>query len=211
MPRKRHARFEIGCNKALQQRKAYQNKYESDLLPPDLKTYGDEAQKILDRLQTKDEKWFNVSIMVTNFGETKESVADDSMQARSIASKHSCDLKQCDFSQEECLASCLPLGLAHTYPKRGLATSAVAVFVPFTTREIFMAPPALYYGLNAISNNIIMADRKKLSSPNGLVLGTPGSGKSFAAKREILINCLLSQDDIIICDPEGEARQEAVA
>ena len=62
----------------------------------------------------------------------------------------------------------------------------------------------LSIGLNALSNNLIMADRKKLKNPNGLILGTPGSGKSFAAKREIPNVFIVTKDDIIICDPEGE-------
>ena len=67
-----------------------------------------------------------------------------------------------------------------------------------------MPAPAIYYGLNALSNNMIMADRKRLRTPNGVILGTPGSGKSFSAKREILSCFLMTRDDVIICDPEGE-------
>ena len=88
--------------------------------------------------------------------------------------------------------------------KRALTTTSTAIFVPFTTQELFMAGESLYYGLNALSNNMIMVDRKKLKNPNGLILGTPGSGKSFAAKREITNAFFVTKDDIIIGDPEGE-------
>ena len=79
-----------------------------------------------------------------------------------------------------------------------------AVFVPFTTQELFQGGEALYYGLNALSNNMIMVDRKQLKNPNGLILGTPGSGKSFSAKREMANAFLITEDDIIVCDPEAE-------
>ena len=89
--------------------------------------------------------------------------------------------------------------------QRGLTTSSTAIFVPFTTQELFdNGKESLYYGLNALSNNLIMVDRKKLKNPNGLILGTPGSGKSFSAKREICNAFLVTDDDIIICDPEAE-------
>ena len=79
------------------------------------------------------------------------------------------------------------------------------IFVPFTTQELFQnGKEALYYGINALSNNLIMVDRKLLKNPNGLILGTPGSGKSFSAKREIANCFLLTNDDVIICDPEAE-------
>ena len=111
-----------------------------------------------------------------------------------------------DYQQEEGLMSSLPLGVNQIEIQRGLTTSSTAIFVPFTTQELFQTgKEALYYGVNALSNNIIMVDRKKLKNPNGLILGVPGSGKSFSAKREIT-NVFLScpDDDIIICDPEGE-------
>ena len=101
--------------------------------------------------------------------------------------------------------SCLPLGLNQIEIQRGLTTSSTAIFVPFTTQELFQnGKEALYYGINALSNNLIMVDRKLLKNPNGLILGTPGSGKSFSAKREIANCFLLTNDDIIICDPEAE-------
>ena len=82
--------------------------------------------------------------------------------------------------------SSLPLADCQIEIQRGLTTSSTAIFVPFTTQELFdNGKESLYYGLNALSNNLIMVDRKKLKNPNGLILGTPGSGKSFSAKREI--------------------------
>ena len=93
--------------------------------------------------------------------------------------------------------------------QRGLTTSSTAVFVPFTTQELYQSGrESLYYGLNALSNNLIMVDRKRLKNPNGLILGTPGSGKSFSAKREITNAFLVTDDDIIVCDPEAEVRHE---
>ena len=101
--------------------------------------------------------------------------------------------------------SSLPLAKNLIEIERGLTTSSTAIFIPFTTQELFQSgSEALYYGLNAVSNNLIMVDRKKLKNPNGLILGTPGSGKSFAAKREIANAFLSTNDDVIICDPEAE-------
>ena len=101
--------------------------------------------------------------------------------------------------------SSLPLAYNQIEIQRGMTTSSTAIFVPFTTQELFQdGKEALYYGLNALSNNLIMVDRKKLKNPNGLILGTPGSGKSFSAKREITNAFLTTSDDIIVCDPESE-------
>ena len=97
-----------------------------------------------------------------------------------------------------------PIGCNDTGIERVLTTKSTAILVPFCTQELFMPAPAIYYGLNALSNNMIMADRKRLRTPNGVILGTPGYGKSFSAKREILSCFLMTRDDIIICDPEGE-------
>ena len=102
------------------------------------------------------------------------------------------------------MMSSLPLGVSHIPIKRALTTTSTAIFVPFTTQELFMGGDSLYYGLNATSNNLIMVDRKKSKNPNGLILGTPGSGKSFAAKREMTNVFFTTNDDIIIGDPEGE-------
>lgn len=88
--------------------------------------------------------------------------------------------------------------------ERSLTTSALAVFVPFVTQELFMGGESMYYGLNALSNNMILLDRKQSRCPNGLVFGTPGSGKSMSCKREITFIILTTKDNVIICDPEDE-------
>ena len=101
--------------------------------------------------------------------------------------------------------SSLPLADCQIEIQRGLTTSSTAIFIPFTTQELYQSgKESLYYGLNALSNNLSLVDRKKLKNPNGLILGTPGSGKSFSAKREIANAFLVTDDDIIVNDPEGE-------
>ena len=176
-----------------------------DIIPSDLATYGSEAKKLLQDLQSRNERMFLVSFLVLNTADNPRQLGNNIFQAGSIAQKYNCQLTRLDFQQEEGLMSCLPLGLNQIEIQRGLTTSSTAIFVPFTTQELFQnGKEALYYGINALSNNLIMVDRKLLKNPNGLILGTPGSGKSFSAKREIANCFLLTNDDVIICDPEAE-------
>ena len=188
-----------------EQKKAVRAGYDMDIIPSDLATYGGEAQKLLEDLQSRNERMFLLTFLVMNTGESRKALALNVKQAQSIALQHNCQLIPLDFQQEDGLVSCLPLGLNRIAIQRGLTTSSTAIFVPFTTQELCQrSSEALYCGLNALSNNIIMVDRKWLKNPNGIILGTPGSGKSFAAKREMTNVMLLTDDDVIICDPEGE-------
>ena len=187
-----------------EQKKAVRAGYDMDVLPSDLMTYGGEAKKLLEDLQSRNERMFLVTILIMNTATSKKKLDNILFHTAAIAQKYNCALKRLDFRQEQGLMSSLPLGINEIDIQRGLTTSATAVFVPFTTEELFQADEALYCGINAISNNMIMADRKLLKNPNGLILGTPGSGKSFSAKREMANAFLITKDDIIICDPEGE-------
>ena len=188
-----------------EQKKAVRAGYDMDIIPSDLATYGTEAKKLLQELQSRNERMFLLTFIVVNTADTKQQLKNNVFQASSIAQKYNCALTKLDFRQEEGLMSSLPLGLSQIEIQRGLTTSSVAIFVPFTTQELFQTgKEALYCGINALSNNLIMVDRKLLKNPNGLILGTPGSGKSFSAKREIANVFLVTDDDIIICDPEAE-------
>jgi hypothetical protein len=187
-----------------EQKKAVRSGYDMDIIPTDLATYGNEAKTLLEDLQSRNERMFLVTIVVMNTAKKRQKLENDVFAAAGVAQKYNCALKRLDFQQEQGLMSSLPLGLNQIEIKRGLTTSSVAIFVPFTTCELFQKGESMYYGLNALSNNLIMANRKSLKNPNGLFLGTPGSGKSFAAKREIVNVFLLTKDDIIISDPEAE-------
>jgi len=187
-----------------EQKKAVRAGFDMDVLPPDLVTYGKEAQTLLNDLQSRNERMFLVTVLVVNTAKKKQKLENDIFAAAGIAQKYNCALKRLDWQQEQGFMSSLALGQNQIEIERGLTTSSTAIFVPFTTCELFQTGEALYYGLNALSSNLIMADRKKLKNPNGLFLGTPGSGKSFSAKREIVNVFLMTDDDIIISDPEGE-------
>ncbi|HEK9245714.1 TPA: conjugal transfer protein TraE, partial [Streptococcus equi subsp. equi] len=185
-------------------KKAIRAGYDMDILPSDLVTYGAEAKNLLSELQNHDEKMFLITILFMNTSKSKGKLDNTVFTLKSIANRHNCSLKNLNYRQEQGLVASLPLGINEVEIERGLTTSAAAIFIPFTTEELFIKGESLYYGLNALSRNIIMADRKKLKNPNGLILGTPGSGKSFAAKREITNAFLITDDDIIIADPEAE-------
>ena len=187
-----------------EQKKAVRAGYDMDIIPTDLATYGEEAQSLLQDLQSRNERMFLVTVLVQNIAPKRQKLFTDIFAASGIAQKYNCALKRLDYQQEQGLMSSLALGRNQIEIQRGLTTSSTAIFVPFTTCELFQQGQALYYGLNALSNNLIMADRKQLKNPNGLFLGTPGSGKSFSAKREIVNVFLLTDDSIIIADPENE-------
>lgn len=187
-----------------EQKKALKAGYDVDMIPYELKYSLNEAQELLDDLQNKNQRMFKVTILINTFAEDKNTLDDAVYQIMATArSKANCKVGTLDYLQEEALNSILPLGKNHVDIRRTLTTASTAIFVPFTTQELFQKG-GMYYGLNALSRNLIFFDRKTLKNPNGFLLGTPGSGKSFSAKRE-MVNVLLNTDDeVLIIDPERE-------
>ena len=176
-----------------------------DIIPSDLNTYGGEAKRLLEDLQSRNERMFLVTALFLNTAKTKQALDNAIFQTAGIAQKYNCSLRRLDYMQEQGLMSSVPLGMNMIPIKRALTTTSTAIFVPFTTQELFMGGESLYYGLNALSNNMIMVDRKKLKNPNGLILGTPGcfteetklllpDGRKvsflelFAEKEEVFVN-----------------------
>ena len=195
---------DIGKMKVEEQRKAVRAGYDPDILPPDLITFSKDAAELLADLQSRNERMFLLTFTVVNMAPTRQRLENDVFTVGGIAQKYNCALKRLDWQQEQGFVSSLALGYNEVEIQRGMTTSSTAIFIPFMTRELRMDGQALYYGMNALSHNVIMADRKKLKSANGMYLGSTGSGKSFAAKRELLNVFLATNDRIVIVDPMGE-------
>ena len=201
----KHTITELDRSKIEEQKKAVRAGYDMDIIPSDLATYGRDAKSLLEELQSQDQRLFMVTFLILTTGKTKQELETNLLQVSSIAQKHSCQIIRLDYEQEPGLMSSLPLAWNQIDIERALTTSATAIMVPFTTQELFQTnDEAIYSGLNALSGNMIFLDRKRLKTPNGLILGTPGSGKSFTTKREIYSVFLSTKDDIIVCDPESE-------
>ena len=188
-----------------EQKKAVRAGYDMDIIPSDINTFGIDAKKLLEDLQGRNERMFLVTVLIMNTAKTKKALNSAIFEVQSIAQQRNCPLRRLDYQQEDGLMASVPIGINNIGIQRALTTSSTAIFVPFTTQELFSdSPESLYCGLNALSNNMIMVDRKMLKNPNGLILGTPGSGKSFSAKREMTNAFLVTNDDIYVCDPEAE-------
>ena len=196
---------DIDKSKIDEQKRASRGGYDMDLLPPDLTTFEGGAKDLLDDLQNGDERFFLVTVLMLNTEQSRKKLDNNLAEALGVAQMHSCSLKRLDYEQEDGLLSVLPIGYDGIDIKRGLTTSATAIFMPFATMELFDDDKEnLYYGINAVSNNMIMCNRKVLNVPNGLILGKPGYGKSFSTKRE-MENCIfITDDDLLVIDPEGE-------
>ncbi|KAA9237653.1 MULTISPECIES: VirB4-like conjugal transfer ATPase, CD1110 family [Aerococcus] len=196
---------DLDAMKIEEQRKAVRSGYDMDILPPDLRHNIDEAQALLDDLLTRNERSFLVTITVMCAENDKEKLESSIYSVRALCQKYNINFRIPYYQQEEALMTTLPIGVNQVSLDRMLTTSSTAIFIPFITQELFQTTgKPQYYGLNQLSQNMIMADRRQLRNPNGLILGTPGSGKSFGAKREIVDVFLTTDDDIIITDPEAE-------
>lgn len=195
---------DIGKMKAEEQKKAVRAGYDMDILPPDLITFSKDAAELLTDLQSRNERMFLLTFTVINLAPTRQRLENDVFAVGGIAQKYNCALKRLDWQQEQGFVSSLALGYNGVEIQRGMTTSSTAIFIPFMTKELRMDGASIYYGMNALSGNVIMADRKRLKSANGLYLGSTGSGKSFSAKREIINVFLSTKDRIVIVDPMGE-------
>ena len=196
---------DLDKTKIEEQKKAVRSGYDMDIIPSDLATYGTAAKDLLQDLMNHNERMFQFTFLIMNTADSKRQLKNVLDQAKAIATQHNCALVPLDFQQESGMVACLPLGKNPVEISREMTTSATAIFIPFTTQELFQTEGRpLYCGVNALSNNIIMVDRLNQKNPNGIILGTPGSGKSFSAKLEMLSVFLMTPDDIMVCDPEGE-------
>ena len=186
-----------------EQKKASMSGYDPDILPQQIKMYIEELNDMLADLNSRNERLFNITLTVRSYSNTEKRAGLELEQLKRLVQQKSCKLFTLDYMQEEAMTSFLPVGYNSVPIERTLPTSAVAVFVPFTTQELYQEQ-GCYYGLNSLTQNMIMADRANLKNPNGLIFGTPGSGKSFSVKREIIDRFLKTTSDIVITDPEGE-------
>lgn len=181
--------------------------YSKPFLPRSLKQAGEQAEILIDDIQNKSQKLFFVSLVCMVHGKTKIDLEENCSILQGIARKFTCQLDNFDFQQEEGYKVCFPTGInpkGKTYVDKALTTEAAAIFIPFTTIDLFQKH-GYYYGINPLSNNLIMIDRFSFKTPSGFILGSSGSGKSFACKREIM-NILLhdNKTSVLIIDPEGE-------
>lgn len=186
-----------------EQKSAVEKGYDMDLLPPELSSYKDAGEKLYRDLQRKDEQMFNCTITIVQTAATRKELEDNIFELSGILAPYQCRLVRLDNRQEQGYMSSLPLGNNNIAVKRTFTTTDLAIFIPFTTKELY-TPNGQYYGMNSLSNNVIMVDKKKLVNPNSLVFGMPGFGKTFFVKRELLDIFLKTTDDQLIIDPEGE-------
>lgn len=193
----------INSNVVDAQKKAIKGGYSPDLISPELLNAQREAQELLDDLTTRNQSLILTTFTFILFGDTKDDLEKAEDELKVILGKHLCQMKCLQFQQEKGFNTCLPLGRCDVYVDRLLTTQSAAIFIPFSTQELTQSN-GMYYGLNAVSKNLILFNRKNSKNYNGVILGTPGSGKSFTAKREMVNVILNTNDDIYIVDPERE-------
>lgn len=187
------------------QRRQNANNNFSAVVPYDLEQQRKETREMLDDLTTRDQRMMFAVVTLVHLADSKEELDSDTETLQSIARKHLCQLTTLNWQQADGLVTALPLGLRRIDALRTLTTEALAVLMPFKAQEIWDRG-GVYYGQNAISKNLIVADRRQLLNGNAFILGVSGSGKSFSAKKEMVSLALSTEDDIIIIDPESEYR-----
>lgn len=193
----------INSNVIDAQKKASKNGYSADLISPELLRAQQQANEIMQDVTTRNQKLFLTTVVVTVFADSLDELDKHTKSVQTIGQRFLCSLKKLNYQQEYGFATSLPLANNKIYAQRLLTTEASSVFIPFSAQELSQKN-GMYYGLNAVSHNLILFNRLNSKNANGVILGTPGSGKSFSAKREMINVLLGTDDDIFIIDPERE-------
>lgn len=193
----------VETNAANWQRKQNAANNFSAVLPYDMELQRKETKEMLDDLTTRDQRMMFGLVTMVHLADTKEQLDSDTETILTVARKHMCQMSVLRWQQKDGLDTVLPYGLRKIQVLRTLTTESTAVLIPFRAQEIMQAG-GIYYGQNAVSKNMIVADRRKLLNGNSFRLGVSGSGKSFSAKEEIVSIALSTDDDILILDPESE-------
>ena len=200
----REALINTQSAKMNQQKKAFDTGVDSDLISSKVVEEEKNARTILDNLNDTNQKLISTTILITAFGKTEREVETVHGKVFSKFDATGCKEYELKYCQEQALNAAAPIGICEMKQPRLMLTDNVGILAPFRSYELMQDGDFIYYGLNKYTRNLILADRKQLENPNGLIIGIPGSGKSFAAKREIYSVFTNTDDDIIICDPEGE-------
>ena len=185
------------------QRKQNQNNNFSAVVPYDMELQRKESKEFLDDLTTRDQRMFFAVITMVITADSKEELDQDTETILATARKHMCQMAVLKYQQMDGLNTVLPIGTRKINAFRTLTTESLAVFIPFKVQEI-MDKGGIYFGENAISHNLILCNKENLLNQSAFVLGVPGSGKSFSVKELIAFLILNTDDDILVCDPEGE-------
>ena len=193
----------INSNVIDAQKKAAKSGYSADLISPDLLKAQEEAGRLMTDMTSRNQKMFFVTVALVHFADSLEELEKFTKSIQTTAQKYLCTMKKLNYQQEPGLAAALPLAVNKLSVKRLLTTETASLFIPFAAQELAQER-GMYYGLNAVSRNLILFNRLNSKNANGVILGTPGSGKSFSAKREMM-NVLLNSDaDVYVIDPERE-------
>ena len=193
----------IETNAANWQRRQNDTNNFSAVLPYDMEQQRRETREMLEDLTNRDQRMMFGLVTLVHLAESKEQLDSDTESIVSTARRHLCQMSTLRWQQKDGLDTVLPYGLRRIQALRTLTTESTAVLIPFRAQEI-LQEGGIYYGQNAVSKNMIVADRRKLLNGNSFRLGVSGSGKSFSAKEEIVSIALATGDDILILDPESE-------
>ena len=185
------------------QKEASRSGYSADLISSELKYSNEQAENFMEDLRTSMQKMYFFNAIIMHYADSKEELKKNTKSIMSLGNKHMLSINQLVYEQELGFRSALPLGRNDLKIRRTMTTDSVALFIPFTTKELIQKG-GMYYGVNAVSRNLLLFNRLNSKNQNGLILGQPGSGKSFACKRELVNVFLTTQDNIYVIDPESE-------
>lgn len=193
----------IRANVIEAEKKAFKDGYSGELINPELKYAQQQAESMLEDMREGTQRLYSVNMTLLHYGETKKELELQTQTIMNTCNKHLVTFGKLLTQQEIGFRNTLPLARKDLKIRRLMPTKSLGLFLPFTTKEM-MEKGGIYYGLNAVSNNMLVYNRLNAMNQNGLILGMPGSGKSFNAKKEIMSVLLNTQDDVYCIDPEGE-------